>query len=100
METTLNVHVDILSKISRAAQLKSLSRSAMIILLIKKIMDDAPDTIHIGKMVRYQDKSKPGEWHIFHVRLRMDDYEYFFWISGGCLRCRFLLSLPMQWKGI
>lgn len=77
METTLNVHVDILSKISRAAQLKSLSRSAMIILLIKKIMDDAPDTIHIGKMVRYQDKSKPGEWHIFHVRLRMDDYEYF-----------------------
>ncbi|HOT43963.1 MAG TPA: hypothetical protein PLM53_05875 [Spirochaetota bacterium] len=77
MKTTLNVRVDILLKISQAAQRKGLSRSDMIVLLIKKVMNDAPDTTHLGKMVQYQKKRKPYEWRTFHVRFRMDDYEYF-----------------------
>jgi hypothetical protein len=77
MVTTLNVHVSILSRISRAAHLKGISRTEMIILLIKKTMDDISDEDHVGKMVRYQEKRNPDQWHTFHVRLRMDEYEYF-----------------------
>ncbi len=49
----------------------------MIIFLIKKTMDDVSLEAHMGKMVRYQEKRNTKEWHTFHVRLRMDDYEYF-----------------------
>ncbi|MBN1495414.1 MAG: hypothetical protein JXA07_01505 [Spirochaetes bacterium] len=77
METTLNIHVRILEKISLAARSRGISRSEMIILLIKKAMDDIPDPARIGRMVRYQKRNMPTEWRTFHVRLRMDDYEFF-----------------------
>ena len=77
METTLNIHAHILEKISLAARSRGMSRSEMIILLIKKAMDDIPDPARIGRMVRYQRRSMPTEWCTFHVQLRMDDYEFF-----------------------
>lgn len=77
METTLNVHAHILDKISLAASSSGISRSEMIILLIKKAMDDIPDPARIGRMVSYQKRSRPEDWRTFHVHLRMDDYEYF-----------------------
>lgn len=77
METTLNIHAHILEKISLAARFRGMSRSEMIILLIKKAMDDIPDPARIGRMVRYQRRSMPTEWRTFHVQLRMDDYEFF-----------------------
>jgi hypothetical protein len=77
METTLNIHGDILEKISLAARSRGISRSEMIILLIKKAMNDISDPARIGRMVQYQKRSRPEDWHTFHVQLRMDDYEYF-----------------------
>ncbi len=77
METTLNINARILDRISLAARSRGVSRSEMIILLIKKAMDDIPDPARIGSMVRYQRKGRPDEWRTFHVQLRMDDYEYF-----------------------
>jgi hypothetical protein len=77
METTLNVHNEIFAKITRAARLKDMSRSDVIIHLIKKTMDEIYDPVRIGKMIRYQNRCRPDEWHTFHIRLRMDDYEYF-----------------------
>lgn len=76
MKTTLNIRNDILLKITRAARSKGVSRSDMIVLLIKKAMDDISDPVRIGTMVQYQQRSRPDDWHTFHVRLRMDEYEY------------------------
>ncbi len=76
METTLNIHADILEKINRAARLRCTSRSGMIIVLIKRIMDDVPNSVRFGRMVRYQKRNRPDVWHTVHVQLRMDDYEY------------------------
>ncbi len=76
METTLNVQIDILTKITRAAQKRGISRSDLIILLIKKTMDSISDPVRIGTMVKYQKRMKPDDWHTFHIRLQMDDYEY------------------------
>lgn len=77
METTLNIHARILNQIARAAELKGLSRSEMIVILIKKVMDEKWKSLPVGRMVKYQDKGSPGDWHAFHLQLREDDYEYF-----------------------
>jgi hypothetical protein len=77
METTLNIRLDIYEKINHAARHNRISRSDMIILLLKKVMDSLPYPAGPGRMVQYQQKSMPDEWRTFHVSLRMDDYEYF-----------------------
>ncbi len=76
METTLNIHTDILEQINRAAQLRCISRSDMIVVLIKRIMDDVSNSVRFGRMIRYQERSCPDTWHTVHVQLRPDDYEY------------------------
>lgn len=39
-------------------------------------MDDIPDPGRFGTLVQYQQRSSPKYWHIFHLRVRVDDYEY------------------------
>jgi hypothetical protein len=77
METTLNIHVDILSRITKKAGACGISRSKLITSLIKKVMEDIPDPGCLGTMVRYQESKDCNEWHVFHLQLRVDDYEYF-----------------------
>ncbi len=77
METTLNIRVDILNKITRAALSSGISRSELITSLIKQVMNDISDPGCLGTMVRYQKRSDLSDWHLFHLQVRMDDYEYF-----------------------
>ncbi|MBP7738700.1 MAG: hypothetical protein KA369_22180 [Spirochaetes bacterium] len=77
METTLNIHVDIFRLINSAAKARGISRSDLIVTLLKKVMDDIANPSRLGKLVQYQEKSMPCEWRTFHVSLREDDYEYF-----------------------
>ena len=77
METTLNIRTDISEKITLAARSRDISRSEMIVILIKKVMDDISNPGRIGKLVQYQDRRDPDEWHTFHLYVREDDYEYF-----------------------
>ncbi len=77
METTLNIRSDILMQITETARIRGITRSEIIIILLKKVMTDtsAPDSL--WKMVKYQNRIKTGGWHRFHLNLRPDDYEYF-----------------------
>jgi hypothetical protein len=77
METTINVRTDISEKITLAARSRGISRSEMIVILIKKVMDDISSPGRFGKLVQYQDRRSPNEWQTFHVQVREDDYEYF-----------------------
>jgi hypothetical protein len=77
METTLNIDLDIFNQIDAAATSYGISRSELIIVLIKKAMDDISDPGRIGTMVRYQKRKNNRQWHVFHLQVRMDDYEYF-----------------------
>jgi hypothetical protein len=77
METTLNVNIGILNHITSAAESKRISRSELIAILIKKVMDENHMTISMGKLVKYQEKRSLENWHTFHLNLREDDYEYF-----------------------
>ena len=77
MKTTLNIHTEIIEKISKAAHIRGISRSEMIIILIKQSMNHISNPGRLGSLVRYQKKSMAANWHKFHIRLRIDDYEYF-----------------------
>ncbi|OHD70438.1 MAG: hypothetical protein A2W19_15605 [Spirochaetes bacterium RBG_16_49_21] len=76
METTLNIRVDILERVAKAAQLKNMTCSEMIVLLIKQVMGDIRFPEPIGRLVRYQERRWPKDWRVFHVQVREDDYEY------------------------
>jgi hypothetical protein len=77
METTLNIRIELLEKITSTAQERNISRSELIIDLLQKVMADESSRVRMGKLVKYQEKRKAKEWHRFHVCFREDDYEYF-----------------------
>lgn len=76
METTLNMRLDISNMISMAALRKGISRSELVLILFKKVMDDIPDPGRMGNMVQYQERRDKNEWLKFHLVLRVDEYEY------------------------
>lgn len=76
METTLNIHTNILRKITLAANTCKKSRSEMIMALIKNMMNDVSQPSRFGGMVQYQDRNVTFSWKTFHLVVREDDYEY------------------------
>ncbi len=76
METTLNIHTDIFRQIAKAARSNNITCSEMILYLIKKTARDISNPGRIGRLVQYQDRARPKEWRVFHVRVREDMYEY------------------------
>jgi hypothetical protein len=77
IKTTLNIEVLSLRLITRAAKRAGVSRSGIIISLLKKVMDDTEAGVKCGKRIRYQKRRDAGEWNICHLVLRPDEYEYF-----------------------
>ena len=76
METTLNIRHDLLQQIARVAQSEGVSRSEIIMFLIKKTTADMSSPEGFGSLVRYQSRQKSGNWRVFHVQVREDMYEY------------------------
>jgi hypothetical protein len=89
MKTTMNVHVEILNQIARAAKLRCISSSEMIVILLNMVMGDINNPGHLGRLVRYQKRRDPKDWHVFHIKIREDVYEY-------CLDLRKLLKMPVS----
>ncbi|MBN2077548.1 MAG: hypothetical protein JW838_01190 [Spirochaetes bacterium] len=77
METTLNIHTSTLEKITTAARVKGIPRSVLILILIKKTMNEISEPGKLGTVVRYQSRQRPEEWRIFHLQVKPDEYEYF-----------------------
>jgi len=75
METTLNIRADVLKQIVCAAQANRISCSDMIALLIGKVAAGA-GSVRTGSMIQYQGRRSSPEWHVFHVQVREDTYEY------------------------
>jgi hypothetical protein len=76
MKTTLNIRVELLGHISRAAKTNRISCSEMIFILIKRAAADIDNPGNIGRLVRYQERRAPKAWHPFHIDVREDMYEY------------------------
>jgi hypothetical protein len=76
MQTTLNIRIDILHQINKAANDLGISRSEMIFFLLSRIAGEIGSPGKIGRLVQYQIRRRPEDWHVFHVRVREDMYEY------------------------
>ena len=77
METTLNVHTEILEKIKDAAVSKGISCSRMISILMQKVMGEDIQYVRMGRLVQYQKRRRKEDWRKFHVTWREDEYEYY-----------------------
>jgi hypothetical protein len=77
MKTTLNIHADVMEKIAFAAELKGITLNEMIVMLIKKAMGGMQNRARIGRLVQYQKRDSPDKWRPFHVRWKVDEYEFF-----------------------
>jgi hypothetical protein len=77
METTLNMRLDVYDMITRAARSRKISRSDMIAILLKKVMDGVLNPERIGTLVQYQERGRKVGWHTFHLYIREDEYEYY-----------------------
>jgi hypothetical protein len=77
METTLNIATGVLDKITDKARARGISRSKMICVLLKRTLDNAPLMVRTGRLVQYQDRRSPGEWHSVHVNFNEVENEFF-----------------------
>jgi len=77
IDTTLNIHVNILSRINHAALKLGKPRKEVIIFLLKRLMEDTGVLNSDFSTVKYQEDADPEHWRCFHIRFREDDYEYF-----------------------
>jgi hypothetical protein len=89
LRTTLNIHVDVLSRIYNAALKLNKSNREIIILLFMRIMQKY--SMQQGKFstVKYQPDDDRNKWHKFHICFKADENEFF-----GDLRkfCKFSVS--------
>ncbi len=76
MDTTINISTDNLGKVTQASRSLGISRSAMVIMLIKMVMDEIPEPEHFCTLIRYQERKHNSDWHTVHLQVRADDYEY------------------------
>ncbi len=76
METTINMHLVTFKRLSKASELCGVSRSELIMKLVKEMMNSTPDNRSLGKMVQYQERCEPDCWRRFHLQVRMDEYDY------------------------
>ena len=76
METTLNIRTDIFKLLTGAAHRHGMACGGIIHLLIQKAAGDATLCRPTGGMVRYQKRSPSERWHVFHIHVREDVYEY------------------------
>lgn len=76
METTLTINNINYDAITRAAKQKGISRSDMIVALLKKVMVTVSGPSRYGRGIQYQERSTQCSLRPIHISLREDDYEY------------------------
>ena len=77
IQTTMNIHKNNLSLLTTASYTLEKSRSEIIIMLLKKMMNDNNLQKQNNRSVKYQASEKKVLWHKFHISLKSNDYEFF-----------------------
>ena len=73
----LNIKKSILKEIGDGAEVLNISRSDVIIFLLKLVMENNTKKTAGFRSIKYQKTTDNCSWHKFHIRLREDDYEFF-----------------------
>ena len=77
IKTTLNLDKNVLNKITEASIYLGISRTKIIVMLLKKVMKKDSYKASIQRGIRYQECNYKENWHIFHITLNNNEYEYF-----------------------
>jgi len=84
VETTILVRQNVLSGIASASVITGKPRSTIVVMLIKRIMDDNRPLLREDRCVEYQERQPGKEWHRLHVYLHMKEYECFLDLRKFC----------------
>jgi hypothetical protein len=77
IETTINIHIDILNRLSRAGQVSGYSKRDIISMLMRRYSFDNTRPPILWSRVKYQKRDVKGNWQRLHLVLNPDEYEYF-----------------------
>jgi hypothetical protein len=75
--TSINMHRDTRGSIRRAAKTHGMSQRDIVVLLLKRVMQDIMTMQGEFTAVRYQPDDKNGDWHCFCIQYYSDEYEFF-----------------------
>jgi hypothetical protein len=82
--TTLNINVDIFSRISTAATKLGKPRREVIVLLLMRIMQNHSMPHRGFTTVKYQPDDDKDKWHPFQICIRPDENEFFMDLRKFC----------------
>jgi hypothetical protein len=82
--TSINMHVDTLGLISRGAAKLDISKRALIVRLLMRIMRDVGRFQRGFSTVKYQPDDNDGRWHCFSIRFKPDENEFFTDLRNFC----------------
>ncbi|MCP4138078.1 MAG: hypothetical protein GY754_44355 [bacterium] len=78
IKTTINFRVPVLEKVTAAAESLGISRTKIIIRLLKMVMNEKSFPVIMGRAAQYQDDDPdPDNWHKFHISFQEDEFEFF-----------------------
>ncbi|MBN2160638.1 MAG: hypothetical protein JW807_14715 [Spirochaetes bacterium] len=77
INTTINIHVDVLKKLSRDALSSGESKTYVVSALLRRLGDDFEKFEKSWTRVRYQKRTPGKNWRCLHLYLKPDEYEYF-----------------------
>lgn len=76
IETTANMHINILRKIEHASKILNRPQMLIVRLLLGKLLEDERKYAGSWSRIKYQKRDVAENWTTFHLCLREDEYEY------------------------
>ena len=76
IETTINMHNTTRERIDFASKKLNKSKTYIIRIMLGKMLEDNKKLKRVWSPVKYQKNDTPDNWHLFHLTLRQDEYEY------------------------
>ncbi len=76
VETTVNIHRDILTILDRAVRVTGKSRNLIIKHLMQKMLRINQNMLQSCSRIKYQDRDIQENWHKVHIALNEYEYEY------------------------
>jgi hypothetical protein len=77
VETTINVHKNMLQMLDRGAVITGRTRTFIIKLLMRRAMSDNQKMVQSYSRVKYQSRDFRENWHRLHMVMNEYEYEYY-----------------------
>jgi hypothetical protein len=76
IQTTININKISLDQLNHASSILRISKTQIIRLLLKQILEDNRNVKIFLSPVKFQPRDDKSNWYTFHLTLREDEYEF------------------------